>query len=172
MARKHKRAVTSFQRHQAQTPRERETSRRAREAASQFREGDLSLSQAARRHKTTLATIQLYLGVEFPKRGGRFVPVGDRAGAVMGVLGTDGPRYLFVVGSRQRSRVGRQRSAIARLPDDGGDALADLGEVTVTGIDVDTGQRVTVVLETDPDAIAYWQQREPDFFLELYGDVA
>jgi hypothetical protein len=132
----------------------------------------MPLSKAARRHKTTAPTIEHFLGVQFPTAGGRRRAVGDRAGALFNVLGTDGPRELFVTGSRQRSLIGRHGSAIERLPDDGGDALAELGEVTVTGIDITTGRRVLVVLETDPDTIAYWQQREPEFFLELYRDTA
>jgi hypothetical protein len=163
--------VTSRARYERLSARERKSFRRARDAAADFRAG-MPLSKAARRHKTTVRTIERYLGVAFPKQGGRYLPVGDRAGALVGVLGTDGPRDLFVFGSRQRSLVGRHWSAIERLPEDGGDALAELGEVTVTGIDAAAGRRVLVVVEVDPDAIVYWQQREPDFFLEVYRDVA
>lgn len=165
------RAVTSRARYEQLSAHDRKSYKRAREAAADFRAG-MPLSGAARRHKTTVRTIERYLGVEFPKQGGRYLPVGDRAGALVGVLGTDGPRDMFVFGSRQRSLVGRHWSAIERLPNDDGDALAELGEVTVTGIDADTGRRVLVVLEVDPEAIGYWQQREPDFFLEVYKDVA
>jgi hypothetical protein len=170
VARQRTRAVTSRARYEALTAQERPTYKRAREAAADFRDG-MPASKAARKHKTTVATIERYLGVEFPTVGGRRRPVGNRAGEVMNVLGTDGPRELLVFGSRQRSLVAKHRSAIERLPHDGGDALYDLGEVTVTGIDLENGQRVLVVLETDPDTIAYWQQREPDFFREIYKDI-
>jgi hypothetical protein len=171
MARKRTRPVTSAARYRALNLQERETYRRVREAASEFREGELSLRQVARKHGTTKETMEHYLGVDFPRQRGRLRPIGDRAGAFLHVLGTDGPRELFVTGSRQRERLGDHWSAMARLPDDGGDSLERLGELTVSGLDVDNGRRMTVVLETDPDAVEFWQQREPDFFLELYGET-
>jgi hypothetical protein len=168
--RRRTRAVTSPARYEALTPRELRRYKRARNAAAEFRAG-MPLSRAARKHKTTVGTIERYLGVEFPLAGGRRRPVGDRAGALFNVLGTDGPREMLVFGSRQRSLLGRHGSAIERLSHDGGDALFELGEVTVTGIDATSGQRVLVVLEVDPDTVAYWQQREPEFFREIYKDT-
>jgi hypothetical protein len=165
--------VTTIDRFERLTPRRRLVYRRVLDAEAEITEarrgGDrVSASAVARRHHTSLSTMRRYLGSRVVERRRL---LGDRAGAVMSVTGTDGPRKLFVVGSRQRSLLGGHLGAIEALPRDGGKLLRRHRGKTVTGIDLKTRQRVRVTLEADPLAIRYWQKREPDHFLELYEDT-
>jgi hypothetical protein len=166
--------VTSIERFERLTPQRRRVYRRVLDAEAELsdarQKGDrVSASAVARKHHTSLPTMRRYLGSRVVQRRR---PSGDRAGAVMSVIGTDGPRRLFVAGSRQRSLLGGHLGAIEAFPRDGGRLLRRYRGKTVTGIDLATRQRVRVTLEADPAAIRYWQKREPDHFLELYEDAA